>query len=249
MKKAFFVLILAFQLAALAQSPSSGIKVEVFDHKDTAKQAEKVRPLHWNGPKNAITFNALLFVRGFWGLGYERALGTNHSINVNLGVTFRDVAFEIYTGGKREFFDIKATKVIPHLCFDLNYKYWPNHYSGFSGLYLSGGLAYKKFETYLDYQNNVGQDNIDFSKVTERPFHYTLSEQYVKFGYVYDKFGIKNWAADYYCGLGLMHVNLIYNTIETASSLGQMTTVSLEEKSESFYMPSFYLGTRLLITF
>ena len=193
--------------------------------------------------KNYLCFNTMLIFRGILSFGYERVLTDKSTLMANFGLTHRDFIYEIWGNNQLDLLD-RTTKSSIGYFLDLSYKFYPNDFDDFNALYFSPGIAYKKYNLKAIDQYGKGS-----SISQELNVGYTMTEGYIKIGYMYEAFLFDDVTVDAYFGFGYRSIN--QNTYEEIPSadLNNSRQYTLQPKTITINVPAIYLGTRIGIGF
>lgn len=229
-----FPVFLTFLSTSSILAQRDSVRVRVFDSNGQDLQTPKVK--HAYNDQNYFSWNLYLLGRGAFVLGYERVLHPKHSVNVDLGLTYRDF---IYEGLKTETLDGGSAKTGHYV--SAAYKFYPNEYNDFDGgLYLSPGIINRAYSVTIDAEYYDGTD----TKTAQVDGSYSMTEYFFKMGYVRESAFFDDLITDIYIGVGSRSVT--NHTYEVTSSSGIDEVVTMKETTR---VPAFYLGLKIGFTF
>lgn len=227
------ILFIPFLLLCLfSQAQNNGATIHVFQpnqqtsystvtpaHKDSMRRADR----------NSLKWNWSLLTRGVFLINYERYLGSNLSLEVGAGITYRDFLFELTKsvgGDTVEQFSSNTNtsefgSASPKLCGEVGIKYYPGGFDNMEGVYLEATVSYRSYSfpnpTYTPLIGGTGYV----------PGYSFIDEQF-KFGYT-----ASNWFSDFtteiYIGIGIRNA--------TVNSYQDVTTYNQFQDPVEAYKP------------
>ena len=214
MKKLFFILFAG--LSTYLNAQNNGATIQVFHPSQQQGGYQPVTRAHKDSmrfmDKNSIKWNWSLLTRGVFLINYERYIGANFSVELGVGLTYRDFLFEFTKSlggdtikgfsGNTDASDFGSAS--PKACGEAGLRYYPGGYDNMEGVYLQGTISYRSYS----FPNSTYQPVMGGNGYV--PGYNFLDEQ-LKFGYV-----SSGWASDitgeFYVGIGWR--NATVNTYE-----------------------------------
>ncbi len=243
-KLSVFFFSLFFSLYA-QKSNDSNIKIQVFDNNTTINKSDKKNDADYVDDKNYFSLNFFTIARGNLVLNYERILSSKHAIVFGVGVTYRDIIFEIINNKRLNLFYGSGENNLvfkPGYLFEFAYKFYPKYYANFDGIYLSPFIAFKahffenEYQTYNTSNFNYGTKTYDGG--------YNMFESGLKFGIVRESLFFDELITDIYFGIGIRHINYDYMKIDISNQ-----NTSYEPDNLSFSLLTFYGGYKIGLPF
>lgn len=224
-------LALCSALCLLAQPDKSKTKVVLYKDR-IAQQWDTVDCV-----KNVLKANPLLFLRGEIPLYYERALSPRLSMELAVGITYRNYVNLTFAGDHGDADDFGAgTKIRSSPTFHIGTRYYLVDDLEPQGSYLQLEFAYLRYAKDIGVQDSLGL----FTGTTlldERIFND------VRLYYGYQKLsGTSNWLFDVYGGVALRSRYMeVVN--ETLNLVEDRRTYSVETIKD--VVPAFFLGVKV----
>jgi hypothetical protein len=220
----------------LAQAQSDSIRVRVFSepsHDNTEAPLPEDR--------NYIAINPWYLARGAFTVAYEEVLQEKHALVVTGGLTYRDFMYEFLGndfGGADEG-EVEGVTVRIGTLYDIAYKFYPNGYNDFDGIYVSPGIVGRSYKTSktVTYYNSSG-DEVSADVNTS----YKMNEAYIKFGYISESWLIDGMITDIYFGVGMRKIfSHSYELEDNSTGSGQFLSMGNKTKQS----PCLYLGVKI----
>ncbi|MBL7962686.1 MAG: hypothetical protein JNM31_02465 [Flavobacteriales bacterium] len=193
-----------------------------------------------NCVKNVVKANPLLFLRGELPFFYERALTPKLSLEVGVGVTFRDyLSFSL--GGQTASADYGAgTTIVPRLSYHVGARFYLTDDLEPQGWYLQFAMAHLEYVTDITEKNSDGQFS-DRTLRDERIFNDLRG----LFGFQMLS-GTSNWLIDFYGGLGMRFrdMTIVTERTDLATSQWTYTTEQVDD-----IVPVLYAGFKVGLGF
>ena len=187
--------------------------------------------------KNVIKANPLLFLRGEIPIYYERALSSNLSAELGVGVTLRNYMNITFAGDYPDADDFGAgTEIIPSPSAHVGIRYYLLDDLEPQGSYLQVEFAYLRYAKEISEKDSTGQFNGQ-TNLDERIFND------VRFYYGYQMLsGTSNWLFDFYTGAGMRSraMTIVHEELNIAED---KWTYTIEQKND--VVPVFYLGVKV----
>ncbi|MBK9760076.1 MAG: hypothetical protein IPO90_08925 [Flavobacteriales bacterium] len=222
----------AFSCAMLLAQPEKP-KTKVVLYKDRiAAQWDTV-----NCVKNVIKVNPLLFFRGEIPVYFEHALSPRLSLELGVGVTYRNFLNLTIAGDNADADDFGAgTKIIPHPSFHIGARYYLTDDLEPQGQYLQVELAYLRYGKDISEKDSTGF----FNGKTNRDDR-TFNDVRLYYGYQSIS-GTSNWLFDVYAGVALRsrHLEIVNEQLDISAGKWNYTT---EVKDD--IVPAFFLGVKV----
>ncbi len=215
--------------AALAQNGKPKAKVLLYKDR-IAAQWDTV-----NCVKNVIKANPLLFFRGEIPIYYERALSPRLSLELGVGVTYRNYLNLTFAGDDADDFGA-GTKIIANPSFHLGVRYYTVDDLEPQGPYFQVEFAYLNYSKDIGTKDSTGQ----FTGLTLRDER-VYNDVRLYYGYQVLS-GTSNWLFDFYGGVALRsrHMKIVHEKLNIP--LGEWT-YDVEEKNDN--VPGFFLGVKV----
>ncbi len=220
--------------AALAQPDKPKTKVVLYKDR-IAAQWDTVDCV-----KNVVKINPLLFLRGEIPIYYERALSSNLSAELGIGVTLRNYVNLTIAGDYPDADDFGAgTDIIPSLSAHMGIRYYLSDDLEPQGNYLQVEFAYLRYAKEISEKDSTGQFN-GKSNLDERIFND------LRLFYGYQKLSsTSNWLFDFYAGVALRsrHMTIVNEELDTSTPPPREVTYEIEEIDD--VVPAFFLGVKV----
>lgn len=185
--------------------------------------------------KNVLKANPLLFFRGEIPLYYERALSSRLSIELAVGLTYRNYIGLAFTGDDVDDFS-RGTELIAKPSFHGGFRYYLADHLEPEGSYLQVEFAYLNFTKNITTKDSTGQFT-DVKLRDERIFNdVRLYAGYQKLS------GTSNWLFDFYGGVGLRTRSL--TTVEETFNPTE-SRWNYAVKDDKDVVPAFFLGVKV----
>jgi hypothetical protein len=247
----FLFVVLFFVVSTTKAQDTIITNVIVFDKTDlktssdsTIKKTDKISQF-----KNAIKLNPLLFLRGELPVYYERVINKNFSLEVAIGVTFKDYLGGMFEEISSDDFGFMGADVTEKMKANLSYKFgvrfFPSGYA-LDGVYFSLEFAKRNYDMNLSIKNSLPEfDPITFTQIQNNTI-YTFNEQRyhneLKFIYGENEFFYwDNSFLDFYIGAGIDFYSE-KKVKATTDNITNKQTYTLE--SSNNIVPKFYLGVK-----
>ena len=232
LRAALPALFLLFVLQAAAQDP----KPKVVLYKDRlAAQFDTVDCV-----KNVFKINPLLFFRGEIPLYYERALTPKLSIELGIGVTYRNYLALSFVGDDADDFGA-GTKIIPRLSFHIAPRFYFQDDLEPQGFYLQPEFAHLQYSKEISLKMDTTGVFTGESLLDER----TYDDLRLLAGYQILS-GSSNWMVDFYGGLAVRSRNMVV-VKENHDVTAETYTYTVTETSD--VIPAIFLGVKFGVGF
>jgi TonB family protein len=224
----------------IQQGPVTATKITVF-RADAPQKTTAIDSLR-GIDKGVIKWNWSYLTRGVFLLNYEFRLHGNFTVELGLGLAYRDFIFEALKAPGEIGFDYFTGQTSPgtNVCGEAGLRYYPRAFDNFEGVYIEGTLSYRSYT----FPNST---DIAASGSSMVPGYNFFDTQF-KFGYV-----AENWQSDivydFYCGFGLRSASMNYYTSNevTTSSGNVQTVLSPSSKTDSY--PQVLFGFKIAFIF
>jgi hypothetical protein len=228
----FTFLFLSANLFCMGQD--GPVKVRVFD--GTTPEEETTAKKSIFNDKNLLSINPYLLARGVFTVGYERALHQNHTMLIDIGLTYRDFIYEFSTSDEFLFGE-ENVKVGIGKFVQVAYKFYPKGTDDFDGgFYLSPALIFRdyKLTETVTYLNGTINESVDLDR------NYKMNEYALKFGYCVESWWFDDLIADVYFGVGSRQITRKeYDEAQNYKLIGELP----ERK------PALYFGVKIGVVF
>lgn len=233
---------LCLGLCTMAQDKPKKPQAKVILYKDRiAAQFDTVDCV-----KNVVKVNPLLFFRGEVPLYFERALTTDLSVEVGLGVTLRDYLNFSVQGDQPDDFGA-GTELVPQLSYHFGARWYFTPDLEPQGWYAQIGFSHLNYTKDIRLKDDSTGTFIDSYLTDERIYN----DLRLYGGYQLLS-GTNNWLFDLYFGLGMRDRSLtkVDENIEFVQVNGEMTEVRTYELVEvSDVVPTLFLGVKVGVGF
>ncbi|HRN40940.1 MAG TPA: hypothetical protein PK649_02570 [Vicingus sp.] len=244
------VFILFFNLITFFLKAQDTVKTSliIFDQDDISAVTNKDGE-DKSYPKNALKFNPLLLVRGEIPIYYERAINDYFSIEVAIGMTYKD-----YVSGIFDKNNFSGESVKEEISSNISYKLGLRFYTGgvvMDGFYFALEYAKRDYSKSINFSSyNYITDPLTYNTTTTK-VDYKFNEYYYHNEYKIivgsqEHYYWDNFFIDYYVGAGIDK----YTKSEVTNEINQISN-SPEYKNniESSTAPRFYLGLKFGFVF
>jgi hypothetical protein len=187
--------------------------------------------------KNVIKVNPLLFFRGEIPVYFEHALSPRLSLELGVGITYRNFINLTIAGDNTDADDFGAgTKIIANPSFHLGARYYLTDDLEPQGQYLQLELAYLRYGKDIGEKDSTGM----FNGRTNRDDR-IFNDVRLYYGYQGIS-GTSNWLYDVYAGVALRsrHMLIVHEQLNIAE---QKWNYYIEEKDD--IVPAFFLGVKI----
>ncbi|MBL7986266.1 MAG: hypothetical protein JNM91_14770 [Flavobacteriales bacterium] len=187
--------------------------------------------------KNVIKVNPLLFFRGEIPVYFEHALSPKLSLELGVGITYRNYINLTIAGDNADADDFGAgTTIIPSPSFHIGARYYLTDDLEPQGQYLQMEFAYLRYGKDIGQKDSTGLFNGSTLR-DDRIFNdLRLYYGYQKIG------GSSNWLFDVYAGVAMRNrrMEIVQERLDIAQ--GQWT-YTVEKKND--IVPAFFLGVKV----
>jgi hypothetical protein len=229
-KKILFIPFIALCISSQAQN--NGATIHVFQPNEPNTSYSTVTQVHKDSmrhmDRNCLKWNWSVLTRGVFLFDYEIYLGSNLSLEVGAGITYRDFLFEWTKtiGGDtiQQFSSNTNTSdfgtATPKISGEAGLKYYPSGFDNMEGIYLEATISYRSYSfPNPGYTPVVGGNGYV-------PGYNFLDEEF-KFGYDASRW-FSDFTTEFYIGIGIR--NATVNTYQDVSvySLNNIYPVTSE---------------------
>lgn len=226
----FFLLTVRF-----AHCQDNQIKVKVFD--GTPQPKGETAPNTKYNNKNFLNINPYLLGRGVFAVGYERVLHFKHSLQLDLGLAYRDFVHEATLDQGLGLGSDRKVNVKTGSYLSAGYKFYPKGFHDFDGgFYVSPSVILKNYNLSEDIEYNTSTTTL--TATVDRS--YSMQEVALKFGYSSESWWFDDLISDFYFGVGSREITT--NSYENTNN-----TLTLTRQTER--KPALYLGVKLGFVF
>ncbi len=249
--KLFFISLLLF----ISSVGTAQIKVTVFDD-NKAKESDQTNTGSFIGYKNLLSLSPKV-TRGVLGFLYERVLAPKHSVQATLGITYRDFLYEfLHDAQNSANYSHQLTDNVflnAGIYYDFGYKFYPNGYYDFDGIYLQTQFISRNYHLYENiYYYKSNPNSAGYLQHTSIPTttdaSYSTKEVCLKFGYMYEAWFSNKLIGDVYFGLGYRIITQNLYQLTYSGIVKDYPTGVIPIQSKT-YAPAIYLGTNIGLPF
>lgn len=226
-------MLLAQMNSSWAQDNST--KITVFKPEDSKPTTSAgIQPANY---VNCIRWNYSLLGRGVFLMDYEFLFQKKLSIEVGLGLTYRDLFFETF----RPNYFLDQT-VNPQFGYALEggIKFYPKEVNEFEGFYVSPMVSFRKFnlpETFTS-NNAINQPLSSFNT------GYNFTDLQFKIGYSYESIWDVDLRGEVYAGVAMRYAKINYYEATSNNNGTQYTATTTNLK-----LPQILVGLTLGLPF
>lgn len=239
MRPVVLVVLLANGAAVLAQNGVKPRAKVLLYRERMAQQFDTVDVV-----KNALKLNPLLFMRGEIPLYYERALSNRLSMQVGIGMTWRNyINFNLDADEVDDFGE--GTKIIAKPSYHIAARYYFSDDLEQAGPYMELEFA------HLDYVKDIAMKD-SLRQLTDQKFRdtRTFNDLRLLFGHQ-SLSATSNWLVDFYGGIGLRdrRMIIVQESFHPGSSPQDPSRYTYTTKAEDDIVPVLFLGVRVGLGF
>ena len=185
--------------------------------------------------KHNVKWNYSLLFRGVFLMNYEFLLKKKITGEVGLGLTYRDLVFEISKNQNNGYNFGAAIEPIYKPCGEAGFRFYPTGFDNFEGFYLSPMFSYRNY-VFSTNKNTSSYSSLPYIN-TINNFNpgYRFLDLQVKLGYQYESiFGWGDFLADFYVGFASRNATInAYEAVQVTNWSGtQIQYVSTSYKKQ-----------------
>ncbi len=237
-KKAVFLIVYSFISSLSIGQNDQSVKITVFKpSEEKTTVATKIMQ-----DQNCIKWNYSLLARGVFLLNYEHPISKKVSAEVGLGVTYRDLIFETYSG--LPFNDFGSNNKNFGFAVEGGVRLYPKDFDNFEGFFISPIVSYRTYSTPQPTANSSSSSTTTAVPNSNFKPGYNLMDLQFKIGYAYESFWDWDIIGEVYAGFAMRYADVKYYDLDNNTSVSQYTP-----KEESIKLPQFLFGLKVGLPF